>query len=199
MPCPRAPQPPSIPQRARRTCQSNPNTPADQWARPGAWARSAVVAAPALGLVGARPPFFSRANAARTASVCGWPLAARNKKTPASRSCRGFPLHHGRSREARAYIRSFCVNFLITVATQRPAICIHRKALKKVLTIPRLLYLSTSSKGRRTALPDTVHQARPACNLTYVHGVLIHVVGTPDLLSRWIELPSRAQARSVLM
>ena len=148
VPCPRAPQPPSIPQRARRTCQSNPNTPADQWARPGAWARSAVVAAPALGLVGARPPFFSRANAARTASVCGWPLAARNKKTPASRSCRGFPLHHGRSREARA--RSFCANFPQTVVVSMRLRSILRITLRKVLTTHALPYLPTG----RQHLPD---------------------------------------------
>lgn len=94
------------------------------------------------------PALFLRANAARTASVCGWPLAARNKKTPASRSCRGFPLHHGRSREARAYIRSFCVNFLQTVAKPSTISCILRIALRKILTGARLPHLSTDGRYR---------------------------------------------------
>ena len=88
------------------------------------------------------PALFLRANAARTASVCGWPLAARNKKTPASRSCRGFPLHHGRGREARA--RSFCANFPQTVVASMHLRSILRIILRKVLTTPALPYLSTA-------------------------------------------------------
>lgn len=90
------------------------------------------------GLLGLARPFL-RANAARTASVCGWPLAARNKKTPASRSCRGFPLHHGRSREARA--RSFCVNFPQTFVASMHLRSIPRITLRKVLTSARLPHL----------------------------------------------------------
>lgn len=61
-----------------------------------------------------------------------------------------------------------------------------RKSTPK--STPRRARLPHLSTVWSTALADTVHQARPACNLTYVHGVLIHVVGTSDLLSRWIEL-----------